>query len=122
MIIDFKKFQLIKETPDHVYDNDIDHSVEDSDATPFSCDVNDDHTDIKNIYIGAKGIYHEDIPYMGKNKHYIGRLWLKSKIISFWVYPVDSLFKIIIEQLEKKLGIKIFNNGWRIEVFKNNGE
>jgi len=122
MITDFKKFQLIKETPDNVRDKDNYYGYEDSDAIPFSCDVNSYHTEVKKVYVGAKGIMHEDIPYMGKNPQYIGRLWLKSKIISFWVYPIDNLFKNIIEKLEKKLGIKILNNGWRIEVFKKNGE
>jgi hypothetical protein len=121
MITDFKNFQLIKEHPDHVYDKDRgdNYGVEDNDAIPFSCDVNSEHTEINNIYFGAKGIYHQDIPYMGKNPQYIGRLWLNSKIISFWVYPSDNLFKKIIEKLEKKLKLKIFNNDWRIEVLKN---
>jgi len=124
MITDFSKFKLILEHPDHVYDREgkNHYGVEDDDAIPFSCDVNSEHTDVREIHIGAKGIYHEDMPYMGRNKNYIGRLWLKSKIISFWVYPIDELFKKIIDKLEKKLKIKIFNNGWRIEILKSDGE
>lgn len=48
---------------------------------------------------------------------FVGRLWLNSKIISFWKYPKDNneLHKII-NSLEKKLNIKIWNNGWKILI------
>lgn len=47
-----------------------------------------------------------------------GRLFSfkKHKIISFWSMPSKSVIKKIIKGVESKSSIKIFNNGWRIEV------
>ena len=41
--------------------------------------------------------------------------------MSFWVYPNEKLFKSIIHSIEEKLGIKMFNNDWKIEVYKSGG-
>ena len=85
--------------------------------------VNNDQSELKRIKIGCRGEMHSSA---GLTIHavwsYPGRLWLNSKIISFWVYPNDILFKQIIIELEKELEIKIFNNNWQIEVIKRNGE
>ena len=54
-----------------------------------------------------------------EEKSYAGRLWTKAKILSFWVYPNEILFVSIIKAIEKRLDIKIFNNGWKIQVIKN---
>lgn len=47
---------------------------------------------------------------------YTGRLFLDSKVISFWKYPTPLKLKSIIKDLENKLKIKIYNNDWKIEV------
>lgn len=126
MITKFQKF-LITESPDtiEIADNDF-LSYEDDDAIPFFTNVNIDHTQVENIFLGnlGDGDCHGDIDYNGRrgNKSYPGRLWLNSKIMGFWVYPNEELFKSIIETLEEKLEIKIFNNGWKIEVIKKDNK
>ena len=91
MITDFKKFQLITENPDHVYDKEKhdNYLFSDKDAIPFTCFVNSDHTKIKAIDFGEIGRYHDDT-VVGS---YPGRLWSDSKVVSFWVYPNVMLFK-----------------------------
>jgi len=51
-------------------------------------------------------------------KIYPGRLFMKPKIITFWIYPTASELKTIIKIIEKKKDIKMFFNDWRIEVYK----
>ena len=123
MITTFQKFKLITENPDtvplggynalHYYD---------ADAIPFYVNVNSDHTKVKDIFLGEKSGLHSSIDrnYKGKldERSYKGRLWLKSKIISFWIYPSEILFVSFIEKLEEKLNKKMFNNGWKINIMK----
>jgi hypothetical protein len=123
MITRFDKFNLIKESPDQLEIDAIDADDEgesfncnDADAIPFFASVDENHSRILRINIGKYGSWHNAIPFRGKNKAFAGRLWENSKIMSFWVYPNVELFKQIIKKLEKKLGLKIFNNGWRLEV------
>ena len=125
MITKFDKFNLIKESPDQVeyyVDDDDDNpdnislNFQDDDTIPFFASVDENHSRILRINIGHHGQYHSGMKYRGKNRAFAGRLWENSKIMSFWVYPNVELFKQIIKKLEKKLGLKIFNNDWRIEV------
>lgn len=122
MIIKFKKFNLIKESPDTMfYDNKkygIDNGYGDM---PFFCRVNKNHTKADHVYIGNVGDYHGDLPW-ANNRSYPGRLWLDPKIITFWVFPNIELFKSIIHEIEEQLDIKMFNNGWRIEIIKVNNK
>jgi hypothetical protein len=48
---------------------------------------------------------------------YPGRLWGDQKIISFWRYPknVEEL-KNTIKQIEDESNLKIWDNGWKIEI------
>jgi len=118
MITKFDKF--LNESPDHINipnpetGDEERLNVEDSDAVAFTIETNDDHTKVETIYVSETGNYHN-----GYIK-YPGRLWKDSKLITFWVYPNPILFKNIIEHLEEKLNIQIFNNGWKVEVVKNN--
>jgi hypothetical protein len=125
MITKFVKFNLITESPDCVeVDDDKDNNFlySDAEAIPFFASVDKDYSKILRMNVGKHGDKHNDMLYKGKNKAFAGRLWLYSRIISFWVYPNIKLFKQIIKQLEKKLKIKLFNNHWRIEVIiDNNG-
>ncbi len=50
--------------------------------------------------------------------NFSGRLWRKSKLMSFWDYPPRNKFFTIIKQLENFLGEKILNNDWLIEVME----
>ena len=121
MITKFKNY-LITENPDKInlgweyveYDND--------DALPFFCTVNSDHTEVNKMYIGEYGKAHNRIKYDGnfEDKAYPGRLFFDNKVMSFWVYPNEKLFVSIIKKLEQFLDVKLFNDGWRIEIIENN--
>lgn len=119
MITSFKNYELITEDPDYVWDEEIEHgySCEWNESRPFTVDPNKNHTEVENVHFGRPGTSHGEMENLGK-KTYPGRIWLKSKILAFWVYPNDQLFKSFINKVEKKLGIKIFNNGWKVEVQK----
>jgi hypothetical protein len=93
------------------------------------------------VYIGDEGRTHYqikvDLLYRGekftpdewkkfpndrsKYKH-SGRLWMREKLISFWNYPVENQIKNIISKLEKAVGTKMWNNGWRIEIIDKGGK
>lgn len=77
------------------------------------------------LHIGKEGTYHvqefEDeegnIKVSRRMFKYPGRIWLEGKIISFWQYPLDkNKLKDIIKELEKQLKIRIYNNGYKIEI------
>ena len=122
MITSFKKFNL-KENADLIKGYNFKYDWDDGDARPFFFKVNEDHTKVKNLYIGDYDETHGDIPESEDDDIvYPGRLWTHRKIMAFWVYPNEVLFTSMIKSLEKKLGIKIFNNDWRIEVIKNDNE
>ena len=60
--------------------------------------------------------------YVIKHIKFSGRIYLKSKIIAFWDYPNKKELMDIINDIEKateKQGypVKIWNNGWRIEIY-----
>lgn len=123
MITKFNEFNLIKESPDQLFlrykNGNYKYTHERSDAKPFFVEIDSGHTEVKKLYTGAYKGWHEDIryPYFG-DRAYAGRIWTKLKIISFWVYPNKILFTSIIRALQEKLGIKIFNNGWQIEIIR----
>jgi hypothetical protein len=121
VITKFSKY-LIKESPDSVYLDDCVIVHQDKDARPFGVITNDDQTELKKLKIGYAGSMHNDSGLDNDRCIFPGRIWLNHKIISFWVYPNDILFHQIIDKLEQKLTIKIWNEGWRIEVKKDNDE
>ena len=123
MIKKFKEFQLLKENPSFIRDEQGKRicDMDDYDSKPFYCEVNDTHTLLTKIYFGDFNS-HIESGYKIENPSYPGRLWTKNKIISFWTYPNIDLFNSIIMGIERELKIKIFNNGWRIEVVKKDGE
>src|SRR5574343_1592566 len=96
MITKFEKYQLITEDPDSVGQS----RWTDRDAKPFFTKVNKDHTDVKRLFIGRYGSAHSDMKWWSNDefdreenaKCYPGRIWVKDKIISFWVYPNEKLF------------------------------
>jgi hypothetical protein len=125
MIITFDKYKLIKESPDTIWDNDTKYYCEDKEALPFFMMVNSDHTKVENIFFGVYGGFHSSVEYYDYRRSqmsYPGRLWTKSKIITFWCYPNAELFKSIVSAIEEKLNIKMLHTGWKIEVFKVGGE
>lgn len=123
MITKFEKYNLITEKPDLIFIKEKPYvlDVESPDSKPFFCEVDDEHTKVTQIYLDDTG-YHYNMNIENSNGVYNGRLWLNSKVISFWIYPKDELFTSIIKKLEEKLNIKIFNNNWRIEIVKKNNQ
>lgn len=124
MVKKFKEFKLLKENPSYVRNESGNKlcTMDDKDSKPFYCDVNDNHTNIIKVYFGEFVGSHYNTGSEIDNPTYPGRLWTKRKVISFWVYPNIMLFQSIIKKIENELKIKIFNNGWKIEVVKKNGE
>ncbi len=128
MITKFNKFNLITENPDTVYYHNSEYHVDNNDAIGFICDISSDFKDIIKIFTTEPGNYHSNLGSRrlpdgtretSTNLGYKGRLWSDAKIISFWVYPNPVLFKKIIKLLEEKTELKIFNNGWKVEVVTN---
>jgi hypothetical protein len=120
MITKFNKFNLITEDPDEFEYNGEWISLNDDDAIPFFC-ILENNTTVDEIYFGENSSCHSDIIFDDKlvnDRSYPGRMWLDRKIMTFWVYPDDVLFKSIIHKIEKELDIKIFNNDWKIEVIE----
>ncbi|MFW6226242.1 MAG: hypothetical protein ACOC3V_04735, partial [bacterium] len=67
-------------------------------------------------------IFEDEIYKRSMEYKYVGRLWTDSKLISFWKYPEDfNTLKKVIESLENKLNIKIWNNDWKILVIEVKG-
>ena len=123
MITKFNEFNLIKESPDELsirYKNGrVRYSHRSADAKPFFVEVNSAHTEVTKLFIGPYKGWHSDMrySYFGE-RAYAGRIWTKLKIISFWVYPNKILFTSILRSLQEKLGIRIFNNDWKVEIIR----
>lgn len=48
---------------------------------------------------------------------YVGRLWLKTKVISFWQYPSKDKLEDLLLDLSSKINVDIINDPeWRIEI------
>ena len=119
MITKFQNYNLITENPDTIKDGrKVLYFWRAFDAVPFLFNVNEDHTKATEVYVGDTQETHNEI-YYEDVAAYPGRLWLNDKIMSFWIYPNEKLFVSMIKKLEEEMNIKIFNNGWRLEVVKN---
>jgi len=105
------------ESPDNVIDEILDVVLTENsgDGIPFVVD-ND------KVITGEPNTIHAMNKMVEYHMKYPGRLWIKNKLISFWVYPKKNEFWDIIKKLEKNLDIKIINNGWRIEVSYFDGD
>jgi len=80
---------------------------DDDDAHPFWYDEGVFH-------LGGAGETHPD--GVRKDGFFSGRVWTKSKLISFWEYPDAEDFLILIDDLEKALGQPILGKRWKVEV------
>ena len=126
MITKFKLF----ENPD--YSHSIDGSplnFEDYDAYAFGYDpkgkmlvskARDTHTDLgyTNTGVGGSPYYMFD----SEDMKYRGRLWLESKVMSFWDYPTTKkIFNKILEDLQEAFnakhpgGLNFTEDEWYIE-------
>lgn len=64
-------------------------------------------------------IYHDEF---GRGD-YSGRIFLKDKIVTFWEFPKNKEhLKEIIKDIEKEEEIKIWNNGYKIEIINDKYE
>ena len=123
MITKFEKYQLITEDPDYIsIDDNNYYRATSQNARPFGLDEK-----TNKLIIGMPGTYHYnndiDIELSEIDKPlneaiFCGRIWVKDKILTFWIFPEIDLFKTIIKKLETQLNIKIFNNNWRMEILK----
>lgn len=144
-IIREEVIQKIKESPDIVYYNGGSHLYRDNDAITFgyfdnvlytSEDIDPNYTEVLKPYthydLGtwiAKLIFDEEIPepknYDPDEEYYIdredfklaGRLWTRSKIISFWEYPKTAAeLDKVIKDLNKKIPGLNLNDDWKIDL------
>ena len=104
MIIKFKLF----ESPDHVTNMAV--SFDDSDALPFVFDYD------RSVYLGIFGCTHKDSD-LDECEGYFGRLWIKSKIISFWTYPEPDNMEEYINELKDKISYFLDENDEEYEDF-----
>jgi len=120
----------ISENPDIVYDEDGKEIAKFSTtgAMPFGYFYN-------KMFVGNQGEVHGHMHKKSEayNNYFInfgrnygvdrgsfdfpGRMWTKHKIISFWRYPVKSKIKNLVKDIEKESGVKIWGNGWKVEVY-----
>ena len=108
-----REYNYLVESPDNVLLPTGERiSCEQNDAIPFVVNAEDSG----NVFIGGRGDYHSDFVYgverMGVVLGYKGRVWLNSKVITFWDYPRDKaeLFEILdaLEfELEAEYGLKV---------------
>jgi hypothetical protein len=95
---------------DELYDSD-------DDAIPFEwCPIEG------QLAIGDYGSNHYQLYNRCKNREYPGRLWEESKIMAFWLYPDEKMFRIMCNALEKQKGLIILNNGWRVVINSEDGD
>jgi hypothetical protein len=111
---------FLKETPLEIDTDDLHLYFTDPDAVGFlffdnRIYVGDDHNDIKHRI--KKNHRIDNTEFRNRTK-FTGRIWMGSKVISFWDYPRDkNEFTTIIKEIEKGTGEKILDNNYRVEVF-----
>ena len=114
---------ILKESPAYIKISGKTLDWVDNEAHPFTYIGN-------QMFVGSSGRSHSQMirfmpsseldrfPVQGKLK-YPGRLWKKSKIISFWDYLPPNKLKKVIQDIEKMSKIKIWGDPkWKIEVDK----
>jgi hypothetical protein len=115
IVTKFYNYNLITESPDNIFLDYKTLKYTDNDAVPFGWNIINNKL---SVYTGRNGSLHEEsMPHI----KFSGRLWLDSKIISFWSYPDEKLFIELIKKLEYELKIKIFYNNWKIQIFNKDG-
>ena len=76
----------------------------------------------QNVYEPYDFTHHKIKPHILRDNSetldYEGRLWLKTKVISFWDYPPIEEFPKLLDQLDKKFNINILRDPeWKIEIY-----
>lgn len=106
----YNKENSLTESPDNV--NKYNLSFTDSDSLAFGY--------YKGVMYVNKRFHgdHPDIQEMNlirSDFKYPGRVWLKSKIISFWKYPTEKEFHDVILDIENNSEM-FFDDVWKVEV------
>ena len=125
----YDEIRKLEESPDNILlpTGERFHCL-DGDAYPFIVNRND----VGDVYVHKPRSYHGEFEYdLSKKENfgigYKGRIWLDSKLISFWEYPKDKeeLFKVLrgVEdglenQLDKPINI-VNDPDYRIEVYED---
>jgi hypothetical protein len=122
------------ESPDGIKSQGLKHNNDDTYAFGYVDGImrvkyNGIHSDIfKEIpmddYIDGYKINKLDKLIEWRSDNRLGRLWEKSKIISFWDYPKNNNeLHQIIKDIEKETTINIWNdNEWKIEIYEIDGK
>jgi len=125
--------KLLRENPDGVYVGNTRLSYTEGDAHAFGIhkgkayfsDPGGVHFAIRDHLLDRGEIKekdYDDFPYLRGDYKYPGRLWAEDKVISFWEFPKQNQIKSIISKLERGSGLKIWNNGWQVEVIDKGGK
>jgi len=139
------KESLLLESPDKVKYLDGEYYEVDSDNSKsysFEVIINTETDEIADVLISNKtNLYHGEDPITGGpqrghagetrrsydrkgtykfdwKKAYPGRIFMKPKVITFWVYPDKKEMEQIIGIMEKKLIVPLVGSGWTIEVYR----
>ena len=117
-----KKFKLFESGDTIILPNKEKLSWKDKDAIPFAFnyvvrDVDGYNTSIEDFWIGTNSTVHN---FSGVGRTSTGRVWIESKIISFWQTPKQEIFLECVKKVEEKLDLKILNNDWKIEIKTRN--
>jgi hypothetical protein len=113
------------ECPDRITYGDHTYHYAEDNASPFEVVLDDKTKEIIDVLVSkeTKIAHMQDtsITYVkeGTFHAYPGRLFFDPKVITFWSYPSGKELKTIIEKIEEKTNIKIFDNDWKIEIYKN---
>lgn len=116
-LFDYMKIKKITESPDHVFYRNLKWT--DESAYPFFAFYD---AGVVYVEVGESGNSHDTLDSHENNRGYSGRMWFDKKIISFWSYPDQDVFKKIIDELEYILNKKLWNKNWKIEcvIYNNN--
>lgn len=120
----YKRYGLgesIEESPDNTFFNGERITFKDFDSFPFIVPK-----ELTDLYVGKAGRTHFDILYALDDEDYVydleregtafhGRVWLRSKVISFWKLPTPQETKVIIEMLTNYFHNEDFKN-YNLEV------
>jgi tRNA nucleotidyltransferase (CCA-adding enzyme) len=121
-----KSESKINESPNEIYDKDSNNiaSAFDDHSNTFLWDLGGKLLWDQNRVKAHLNIYKYYHGKLDKSKiKYPGRLWRKEKIISFWKYPETiTKLKSLIKELEDVLDVKIWDNGWKIDILKKDGK
>jgi hypothetical protein len=112
----FRMGEMLDESPDHIFivknGEKVKIEVTDPDAYPFGYYQGE-------IEIGRNGSFHDELYNRLRiepiDLETTGRIWVNSKILSFWEYPERKELVKILKDLSRALGINI-DKTWSIEL------